>query len=148
MAIKKIELIERLTEKNLIKDFFEQLAGGKVLGELEGRAARLGCDLDQPHLVLAAQPGRRRVSSRRCASACPGSLFDRRDDSMRALVRVPPRGGSGCSTTLRQRPGGARRPCRDRRLERLPGAGSFPAGFEEARARAPRDGRASGRSRA
>ena len=27
VAIKKIELIERLTEKNLIKDFFEQLAG-------------------------------------------------------------------------------------------------------------------------
>jgi hypothetical protein len=32
VAIKKIELIERLTEKNLIKDFFEQL---RAAGDLE-----------------------------------------------------------------------------------------------------------------
>ena len=55
VGIKKIQLIERLTEKNLIKDFFEELAGGRVSGDLEGRAARLGCDLD-----AAARRARRR----------------------------------------------------------------------------------------
>ena len=100
VAIKKIELIERLTEKNLIKDFFEQLAGGKVLGELEGRAARLGCDLDQPYLVIAASPADDRFE-KALRSAASGSLFDRRDDSMRALLRVPSGGGPRLLETLR-----------------------------------------------
>ena len=56
VGIKKVQVIEQLTEKNLIKDFFEELAGGRPRGDLEGRAARLGCDLDQPHLVLVAEP--------------------------------------------------------------------------------------------
>ena len=56
VGIKKIQLIERLTEKNLIKDFFEELAGGRASGDLEGRAARLGCNLDAWHVVLAARP--------------------------------------------------------------------------------------------
>ena len=132
MAIKKIELIERLTEKNLIKDFFEQLAGGKVLGELEGRAARLGCDLDQPYLVIAASPADDRFE-KALRSAASGSLVDRRDDSMRALLRVPPEGDRGCS-----------RHCAASSAELggnvaigvsnvCTGAASFPAGFEEAR---------------
>src|SRR5262249_14596705 len=89
VAIKKIELIERLTEKNLIKDFFEQLAGGKVLGRLEERAARLGCDLDARYLVIAAPPPSDELESALAALA-PGSLFDRRDDSVRGLLRLPP----------------------------------------------------------
>ena len=56
VGIKKVQVIEQLTEKNLIKDFFEELAGGHSRGDLEGRAARLGCDLDQPHVVLVAEP--------------------------------------------------------------------------------------------
>ncbi len=56
VGIKKVQVIEQLTEKNLIKDFFEELAGGRPRGDLEGRAARLGCDLDQPHVVLVAEP--------------------------------------------------------------------------------------------
>ena len=54
VAIKKIQVLERLTEKNLIKDFFEDLAAHRGGDGLEGRAARLGCDLDLPHVVVAA----------------------------------------------------------------------------------------------
>ena len=132
VAIKKIELIERLTEKNLIKDFFEQLASGAAGGDLEGRAARLGCDLDQRYLVLAAAPPGDRLE-KALAAAAPGSLFDRRDDSVRALLRVPPTGEAHLLDEIRRVQGevdpapaiGASNVCK--------GASSFPAGFEEAR---------------
>jgi GAF domain-containing protein len=87
VGIKKVQLIEQLTEKNLIKDFFEELAGGHSRGDLEGRAARLGCDLDQPHVVLVAEPWSDALA-RALRGAAPGSLFDHREDSLRALVRL------------------------------------------------------------
>jgi GAF domain-containing protein len=132
VAIKKIELIERLTEKNLIKDFFEQLAGGRVAGALDGRAARLGCDLDASYLVLAASPADDALE-KALRSAVPGSLFDRRDESLRGLLRVPPGGAVQVIDhvrALQSELGGAvavgvSNVCR--------GASSFPAGFEEAR---------------
>jgi GAF domain-containing protein len=130
IALKKIELIERLTEKNLIKDFFEQLAGGTALGDLEGRAARLGCDLDQRYLVIAAAPPDDEIE-RALASAAPGSLFDRREDSMRALLRIPVAGVDRLLASIGQigeaADGisiGVSNPCQ--------GAPSFAAGFEEA----------------
>ncbi len=130
LALKKIELIERLTEKNLIKDFFEQLAGGSVLGDLEGRAARLGCDLDQRYLVIAASPDDALEKS--LAAAAPGSLFDRRDDSIRGLLRIPADGPARLVEKLRELHAGLEghasigvsNPCQ--------GAASFQAGFEEA----------------
>jgi GAF domain-containing protein len=88
VGLKKVQVIEQLTEKNLIKDFFEELAGGRPRGDLEGRAARLGCNLDQPHVVLVAEPADERLE-RALRTAAPGSLFDRRDDSLRALVKLP-----------------------------------------------------------
>ena len=87
VGIKKVQVIEQLTEKNLIKDFLEELAGGRPRGDLEGRAARLGCSLDQPHVVLVAEPWSDGLV-RSLRSAAPGSLFDHRDDSLRALVRL------------------------------------------------------------
>jgi GAF domain-containing protein/sugar diacid utilization regulator len=87
VGIKKVQVIEQLTEKNLIKDFFEELAGGHSRGDLEGRAARLGCDLDQPHVVLVAEPWSDALA-RALRGAAPGSLFDHREDSLRALVRL------------------------------------------------------------
>jgi GAF domain-containing protein len=88
VGIRKIQLIERLTERNLIKDFFEELAGGRVRGDLEGRAARLGCELDQPHVVVVAEPPDD-AFERALRAIAPSSLFDRREDSVRALVRLP-----------------------------------------------------------
>jgi len=88
VGIKKVQVIEQLTEKNLIKDFFEELAGGRPRGDLEGRAARLGCNLALPHLVLVAEPPDDALE-RALRMAAPGSLFDRREDSLRALVKLP-----------------------------------------------------------
>ena len=96
VGIKKVQVIEQLTEKNLIKDFFEELAAGRLRGDLEGRAARLGCDLDQPHLVLVAEPWSETLS-RSVRAAAPGSLFDHREDSLRALVSLS---GSSIDTFL------------------------------------------------
>jgi GAF domain-containing protein len=131
VAIKKIELIERLTEKNLIKDFFEQLAGGNVLGAVEGRAARLHCDLDRTYVVVEVAPPDESVE-KAIAAAAPGSLFDHRDDSSRALLRVPSVGEAalveriqaihaeiGSAASI-----GISSPCT--------GGPSFQAGFEEA----------------
>jgi GAF domain-containing protein len=88
VGIKKVQVIEQLTEKNLIKDFFEELAGGRPRGDLEGRATRLGCNLELPHVVLVAEPAEDALE-RALRTAAPGSLFDRREDSLRALIRLP-----------------------------------------------------------
>ena len=132
VAIKKIELIERLTEKNLIKDFFEQLAGGAALGDVEGRAARLRCDLDQRHLVLAAAPASDALE-RLLGAVAPGSLFDRRDDSMRALLRVPRAGEEALVEDIRQLHAEVEPPVAVGVSNACRGAASFRAGFEEAR---------------
>jgi GAF domain-containing protein len=87
IGVKKVQVIEQLTEKNLIKDFFEELAGGRPRGNLEGRAARLGCDLGQPHLVLIAEPPDD-AFDRALRHLAPASLFDRREDSLRGLIRL------------------------------------------------------------
>jgi GAF domain-containing protein len=132
VAIKKIELIERLTEKNLIKDFFEQLAGGGVLADLEGKALRLRCDLDQRHLVLAATPAHDRLE-RALLAIAPGSLFDRRDDSIRALLRVPASGEAQLLGELRRVQAELAPPVAMGVSNTCSGAASFAAGFEEAR---------------
>jgi GAF domain-containing protein len=132
VAIKKIELIERLTEKNLIKDFFEQLAGGSALGGIEGRAARLGCDLDQPHLVLAAAPPHDRIE-KALATLAPGSVFDRRDDSVRALLRVPSAGSESLVGAVRRVQAELDPPIAVGVSNVCQGVSSYQAGFEEAR---------------
>lgn len=131
VALKKIELIERLTEKNLIKDFFEQLARGDALPGLEGRAARLGCDLDQRYVVLAASPPSEELE-RALAAAAPGSLFDTRDDSTRALLRVHGDGPEALIAETREIQGGLEGPVSIGLSNVCRGAGSFAAGFEEA----------------
>ncbi len=87
VGLKKVQVIEQLLEKNLIKDFFEELSGGRQRGDLEGRAARLGCDLSKPHAVLVAEPVNDALE-RALRLAAPGSLFDRREHSLRALVNL------------------------------------------------------------
>jgi GAF domain-containing protein len=91
VAIKKIQVLERLTEKNLIKDFFEDLAAGRIGDSLEGRAARLGCDLDRPHVVVAAARSDDALE-RALASSARGALLDRRERVLRALLPVPVQG--------------------------------------------------------
>ncbi|HEU4451211.1 MAG TPA: GAF domain-containing protein [Gaiellaceae bacterium] len=132
VAIKKIELIERLTEKNLIKDFFEQLAGGEAVAGLEGRAARLGADLDGRYVVLATSPPSDELD-RAVASVAPGSLFDRRDDSTRALLRLPTGGHERLVDEVRAIQERLETPVSIGLSNVCRGADTFAAGFEEAR---------------
>jgi GAF domain-containing protein len=132
VGIKKVQVIEQLTEKNLIKDFFEELAAGRLRGDLEGRAARLGCDLDQPHVVLVAEPWSEALS-RALRFAAPGSLFDHREDSLRALVSL-----SGSSTDaflerLRRAHGELEEPVSVGVSSICRGEASYADGFAEAR---------------
>jgi GAF domain-containing protein len=131
VAIKKIELIERLTEKNLIKDFFEQLAGGNVLGAVEGRAARLGCDLERKYLVVEVAPPDEAVEKALVAAA-PGSLFDHRDESSRGLLRIPSTGELGLVERIQAAHAEIESPASIGISNSCTGAPSFQAGFEEA----------------
>lgn len=128
-AVKKIDLIERLTEKNLVRDFLQELATGTLSAALEERAARVGIDLADSFLVLEAVPPSEELEQ---ALALPGALVDRQDTYLRAVVPVgeggEPRAVArleavqarlGRPTTI-----GVSRPCS--------GAASFQAGFEEA----------------
>ena len=101
VGIKKVQLIARLTEENLIKDFFEELERGRRGPELEGRAARLGLDLDRPHVVLVAEPPDDSLE-RALATLAPGSMFDRRERSTRALLRLPPGGAERLVEEIRR----------------------------------------------
>jgi GAF domain-containing protein len=133
VGIKKVQVIEQLTEKNLIKDFFEELAAGRLRGDLEGRAARLGCDLDQPHVVLVAEPWSEGLS-RALRAAAPGSLFDHREDSLRALVNLS--GGSSSDAfleRLRRAHGELEEPVSVGVSSVCRGEASYADGFAEAR---------------
>src|SRR5262249_52664039 len=144
VAIKKLELIDRLTERNLISDFFEDLAAGESLGRMEGRAARLGRDLSQAHVVLCAMPADDALE-RALASALPGSLFERRDDTLRALVRVSADDPSGPVEKARRVHHELASSAAIGISGMCVGPASFAAGFDEAR-QAMLAGRLLGRS--
>jgi GAF domain-containing protein len=131
VGIKKVQVIEQLTEKNLIKDFFEELAGGGTRGDLEGRATRLGCDLDQPHLVLVAEPPSDALV-RALRLAAPGSLFDQREESLRALVRLSSASTEAFLERLRRIHAELGEPVSVGVSSTCQGAGSFADGFAEA----------------
>ncbi|MDQ1517138.1 MAG: hypothetical protein QOE80_2968, partial [Actinomycetota bacterium] len=57
VALRHHELVDRLREENLVKDFFEALSRDQAGSEvLTAQAGRLGCDLSLPHVVLHATP--------------------------------------------------------------------------------------------
>jgi GAF domain-containing protein len=132
LAIEKIRLIEHLTERNLIKDFFEELAGGRASGVLAERARRLDCDLDARHVVVVASPPSDELE-RMLASIAPGSLFDRRDDSVRGLLRVAPGGEAQLLGALRRGHAELGVPATIGVSNVCAGAETFASGFEEAR---------------
>ena len=161
VAIRQHELIDRLKEENLVKEFFEALARGDApREELERTAARLGCDLDAPHLVLhaapwaAAGPARRRSRRRepgtherppwpelagrwepRLVAALPGVLVDRREASIRALVPLASASEEGVDA-VRQAYADIAQGDREALAVGLSnvcrGPAAFPRGFEEA----------------
>ena len=100
VAIKKIQVLEHLTEKNLIKDFFEDLAAGRVV-DAEGRAQRLGYDLTRAQVVVEAVNADDAIE-RAIATLSRGSLTDRRDQSLRALIPIRDQGAAGLLADLRR----------------------------------------------
>jgi sugar diacid utilization regulator/putative methionine-R-sulfoxide reductase with GAF domain len=115
VALKHHELVGKLREDNLLKDFFETLSRQDgSLDELSRLAARLGVNLHSPHIVLHAvawtgeMPAHRRNRKPRAvprrslswaevglaleeelARLLPGTVFDCRSMSCRAIVPVP-----------------------------------------------------------
>ena len=55
IAIKRAELIEGLTNANIVKDLFEALAAGATTFAA-AKAAEVRCDLDGPYLMVCAEP--------------------------------------------------------------------------------------------
>jgi sugar diacid utilization regulator len=98
VAVKKIQLLERLSERNLTKDFFDDLAAGGEPVAIEARARRLRCDLGQPRVVLwAGAPGAGAEDSDWPASleaalavTFRGALIERSDTHVRALLPAAP----------------------------------------------------------
>jgi len=165
VALKQHQAIDWLRERNLTKDFLEALARGDARSEeITTHAARLGIRLDDAHLLLHAVPWtvpaptasrRRRVRPKavqrsapdwadlaarletRVTGALPDALFDRRQNSMRALLRVPQEGPGALAATIRRVYNevagsegrvlavGLSGPCS--------GISAFSSGFEEAR---------------
>jgi GAF domain-containing protein/sugar diacid utilization regulator len=132
VAIKKIEVIEELLEKNVIRDFFEALASRHTAAAAGPRAERLGCNLGRPHTVLIAGAADERLE-RRLKSVCPEALIDRHGDVLRALLPVGPAGAPRQLAELRRlhetlgdAPAvGLSNPCTE--------PAGYPGAFEEAR---------------
>lgn len=55
VAIKRAELIEHLTNANIVKDLFEALAAGATSFAV-AKAAEVRCDLSEPFLMICAEP--------------------------------------------------------------------------------------------
>ena len=98
LALRKAELIERLTAENVVRDLFEALAAGAV-DVAEARAHAAGCDLDartssstSSRCAEATTSARGRPSpsaSRRACARWPGVLCDAGREALRALLPLP-----------------------------------------------------------
>jgi GAF domain-containing protein len=108
VAMRHLRLVDWLRQKNLAKDFFDALANPESNSDdLKAMAGRLGFNLDAPQLVVLAMPQAKRsqaakdeVADRleaRLRNDFPGCLLHRREDVIRALVRV---GAPGAPATL------------------------------------------------
>ena len=107
VAIRQHELVERLLEKNLVSEFFGALSRRDALpGRAESLAARLGVDLERPHVVVVAKPWSDERQDHRpdrpvrgwndlagrienaLTARIPGLSIDRSDRTIRALVPI------------------------------------------------------------
>jgi GAF domain-containing protein len=93
-ALRTVELVERLTEENLVRDLFDGIADGR--GEqVAARARTARIDPDRPHVVAVFEPLRsgapwtaaERVESR-LRHSIPGVLCDPGPDRLRVLLPV------------------------------------------------------------
>lgn len=152
VAIRQLDLVERLLEKNLVSEFFLALSrrdGDHV--RVRALAARLEVDLEAPHVVVALSQSQLTAHPSHAASAwsevaakvessvalrLPGAWFDRTERAVRLLVPAPD-GAAHVETDIEEMVGGAKTltlsvgisdSCAD--------VAGFPAAFEEAAAAA------------
>jgi GAF domain-containing protein len=122
LAVRKIELIEQLRERNRIRDFLDALAAGRASAQA---AERLGVNLGRPHVVLLAAGAGPRLE-RHVGAAVPGALIDSRDGELRALLPAASDGRVAFELDRADATAvGLSNPCS--------GAAAFAAGFDEAR---------------
>jgi GAF domain-containing protein len=112
IAIKRAELIEGLTNANIVKDLFEALAAGASTFAAT-KAAEVRCDLAAPYLIAYAEPaaGRNRASGEWRAAAgavgrglavlAPHTAIDAGPGPLRALLALGPRGAEQVEELLR-----------------------------------------------
>ncbi|WP_026912525.1 helix-turn-helix domain-containing protein [Patulibacter minatonensis] len=105
VALRTVELIERLTEENLVRDLFDAIAAGRG-GQVAARARGARIDPDGPHVVAIFEPlrpGRSWASAERVETrlrhAVPGALCDPSPERLRVLVPVA--SGDGRASALR-----------------------------------------------
>ena len=104
VAIRQLDLVERLLEKNLVSEFFQALSrrdGDQ--GRVRSLAGRLEVDLESPHAVVVlshwdgGQPSHPATAWNEVAakvessmtSRLPGAWFDHTERAVRALVPAP-----------------------------------------------------------
>ena len=104
VAIRQLDLVERLLEKNLVSEFFQAVSRREAdQARVRSLAARLEVDLDAPHVVAVlsrwegSHPSQAmsnwpdvaaRVESS-VAFRLPGAWFDRTEHAVRLLVPAP-----------------------------------------------------------
>jgi GAF domain-containing protein len=160
VAIKQHQVIDSLTEKNLVKDLFQALARADSDPDTAtALAERLGCEVGAPHLVLSIVPTpmspRRAARTRgsappteptpwrgvagqvaaRLIARLPGTLVDQLERSIRALVPLvegSPEATVEILRDMRWEDGGGGVPLAVGVSNPCGGAASFARGFVEA----------------
>ncbi len=98
LGLKRLQLVERLAERNLIKDLFDALASGRSTSATAAHARRLGIDAAGPVVAVWALPGAEASADFLSAAEAfeaaalrdiPGALVDRAEDALRLLVPAP-----------------------------------------------------------
>lgn len=103
VAIRRVQLIEGLTEANAVKELFDALEAGA--GPFAAtKAAQLRCDLDAPYLIVRAQPAGSETQAtvewretaellgRELAALAPHSAVEAGPGPVRALLALGSRG--------------------------------------------------------
>lgn len=100
VALRTLDLIERLTEENLVRDLFDAIAEGR--GEqLAGRVRSARVDPNRAHVVVSVEPlrlggrwdGAERAEER-LRRVAPGALCDLGTERLRVLLPVPGHGAA------------------------------------------------------
>jgi sugar diacid utilization regulator len=114
VALKHLRLVDWLHQKNLAKDFFDALANSESSADdVRAMAGRLGVNVDAPHVVVLAVPQAAKRSQgsgddvadrleARLRSDFPGCVLHRREDVLRALVRLGAPGAPAILDALRR----------------------------------------------